>query len=535
MSEGGKKVVEFFNRMKSKRSNFSNQYEELTTFFLPDRGQITSISSSGTANDPRYVHPANLEVAEKLTSRLISDLTDLALNKMVIVPITDEVGEIDEVKRWCDNVARKLRAIFMNSHTGFQSHNATATADAVVYGTANIAVIEQDMYPYISFKSKHIGRYFVDQDHNNKVDTIVEELKLSVRNIINQFGYENVSSEMRDEYKEEPDCEESIIRVVMPSEDSQIHFGIKEPGNYTLVYVEAETGHVIASYGYTYLPDTVFRWNLKTGEVYGRSPAMTALPYARQLTALSVLENQAYQLAFKPIMLATDDGVLPKTRFVPGQFLPGTIDETTGQRKIDYLAPVSDLNAFRVKEQSLLGLLEKVFYVEQLPDNKNVRMTELEVQARLSQLRSLSPNISRIIGEYLSEVCKKVYHILEKKKLIPTIPDVLKDKQLKFDFMGSLTKSYKVSELEAIQQTYNFMTAAAQYDQTIPQHFDHNKAVRHFAEIAGAPLSIIRDAEEVNAELQAQQQQQAMLAQAQQNNLAAQSISQLQKVQQSGQ
>jgi hypothetical protein len=296
-----------------------------------------------------------------------------------------------------------------------------------------------------------------------------------------------------------------------------------------MIYVEKDTDHIIASYPSDFLYDTVFRWALKTGEVYGRSPAMIALPYAKQLTALSILENQAFQLHFKPMMLATDDGVLPKTKFLPGQFLPGTINETTGQRNIQYLEPAGDLQAFRMKEQSLLQLLDKIFYVEQLPDNKNVRMTEIEVQARLSQLRALSPNISRLISEYLSEVCKKVFQILLSKKLIPEVPEELAGKQLKFDFMGSLTKAYRASEVDGIQQTYAFMAAAAQYDPTVPMHFDHNMAAKTFAEIVGAPMKIVRPDKDVQEQMQQKAQQEQALQQAQINQMSANSISQLQK------
>lgn len=523
-----KKIVQLYENLKSNRANFDNVYEDIHNYFMPHRGDFTTKDmTKGIAHDARYIHPIPLEALEKLTSRIITDLTDLALNKISIAVADKEVGEIDAVKRYADEVSRKMRSVFLSSASGFQSQNAMATNDLVGYGTGNLCVIKEDKYPFVSFRAKHISRMYIDEDHKGNIINVYELLCLSVKNLARKFGKDKLSDKLQSLLDKDPNEKVDVLRAVLLSDDAQELVGYSEPDLYTEFFIELDTAQLIESYPLSYLPDTVGRWEVKTGEMYGRSPAWIALPYAKQITALSVMKAKALQLALVAPVLTTDDGILPKTLLRPGSLIQGGIDEITGQDKLRPYRTGDNLQAGLVEEQQLISYLEKIFYSEKLPDNKNVRMTELEVQARLAQLRALSPNISRIISEYLNEIAKKVYHILDMQGQLPDMPVEMKNARLKFEFMGSLTKAFKVSELEAIQQTYQFAAIAGQFDPGVFSNFDHNNAVRHFAEISGTPLSLIRSQEDIAAEKEAMAAQQQALQQAQIGNLTADSIGKL--------
>lgn len=509
-------LISQYEQLKSKRTAFDSVYTDINKFFTPHRGTYIIDETPGTMTDARTIHPSCLDVVEKLASRIDTDLTNLALNKLNITVTDDKIGSIDSIRVFADTVSNKMREVFVSSASGWQQQNVMSTFDIVSLGTGCITVEETDKYPFVRFKAKHISRLYVTESYEGMIDGVYEYMKVSLRNLLQKFELNQLSEQLRDKATSNNINDDvEVLRVTIPSKDAELMCGYSEPDLYTEFYIEIKSKHIIESSPLSYLPYTVARYDVKTGEQYGRSPCWIALPIAKQLSTLSVMKNKALQMNLLPPVLTTDDGVLPKTRIKPGVLISGGIDEITGMDKIRPYRTADNLQVAVAEEQQHIARLMQIFYAQGLPDNKNVRMTEMEIQARLSELKSLAPTISRFQSEYLNEIAKKVYHILYRKGVFGEAPIELKDTRLKFNFMGSLTKIHKLSELEGLQQTYQFAAIAAQFDNSVLMNFDHNKAVRYFADIAGAPIPIIRPKEEVDAEKQAMAQQQQQLQNAQ--------------------
>lgn len=512
-----KDLAAFYDHLKKERRNFEQAWYDIGIYHRPNRGEILATETKGTFRDQRLTHPAPVIAVNKLASRINTDLTDIALNGFSLAPIDRKAGEITDDNRWADEVSKKMRNMFLLPGVNFQSANATITSDAVTYGTGVLAIEKKDKFPYINFKAVHVGRLFLAENAEGRVDTIFEKILLTGRQLLQLFDEKQLPEKLAKKANKEPHELVTIVKAVLPSEDAEKLFSIKEVNDFAIIYFEEEQCEPFEVSGADYFPYAIMRWDVKTGECYGRSPAWDGLPYARRLAMLQIMHARATQRLLDPAVLTIDDSVLPKGRLGPGQRIDGGIDAMTNQRSVDYLTFPVDLNVSLTEESMLVDKIDQLFFVQGLPDNKNVRMTQVEVQARLAELKAMSPNVSRIINEYLNTVAIVTYKILQESKVLKKKPDNIKDVPMKFNFMGSLTNIYKFSEAESIQQLYQLLSVVGQFDPSVLGTIHHQKALTALADIYNAPLNIIKSEAELQAEQQAAQE---AVAQQQQADLA---------------
>ena len=84
------------------------------------------------------------------------------------------------------------------------------------------------------------------------------------------------------------------------------------------VYLEYKNGNELSISGFKEFPFVVPRYLKASNEIYGRSPAMTALPDVKMLNEMSKTTIKAAQKQVDPPLLVPDDGFLLPVRTVPG-------------------------------------------------------------------------------------------------------------------------------------------------------------------------------------------------------------------------
>src|SRR5690606_29321529 len=84
---------------------------------------------------------------------------------------------------------------------------------------------------------------------------------------------------------------------------------------------------LLADGRFEHSPFITFRWVKTAGEVYGRSPMMTALPDVRTANKVVELILKNASIAVTGIWLAEDDGVLnpANVKLVPGSIIPKAV------------------------------------------------------------------------------------------------------------------------------------------------------------------------------------------------------------------
>jgi len=333
------------------------------------------------------------------------------------------------------------------------------------------------------------------------------------------LGMGVVANEIAEHAKNKPDDEFTFFHRVRPRKDADPEALDERSLAFESVYVAEIGKHVIETGGYPTMPYAVSRYDQAPGEVYGRSPAMQAFPAIRTLMAQKrVVLTQGHR-AVNPIILTADDGALDVS-LRPGAIIGSAVSQDG--RPLVQTMPVGDVNLGRDMMEDERLVINDTFLVSlfqilvETPD----RMTATQVLERAQEKgQLLAPTVGQQ-HDYLGHVINREIDILARQKLIPPLPDELREAQGEYtiQYDNPVTRSSRAGEvaglfrmLESVLPVINITGDPAPLD-----HVDWDVATREIAEISSVPVRWLKTIDQVSEIRQgrAEQQQQAMAAQA---------------------
>ena len=279
------------------------------------------------------------------------------------------------------------------------------------------------------------------------------------------------------------------------------------------VYFEYKNGNELSVSGFKEFPFVVPRYLKASHEIYGRSPAMTALPDVKMLNEMSKTTIKAAQKQVDPPLLVPDDGFLLPVRTVPGGlnfYRSGTRD------RIEALNIGANTPLGLNMEEQRRNSIRNAFYVNQLMLQQGPQMTATEViQRNEEKMRLLGPVLGRLQSELLKPLIDRTFNIILRKNLFAPIPEFLQGQDIEIEYVSPLAKAQKSTELQSIMRAIEIMGSLSNVAPVF-EHINMDKLVRHLADIVGVPQKILKPQNQLNVERQQAQQQQEQMQQMQQ-------------------
>ena len=352
---------------------------------------------------------------------------------------------------------------------------------------------------------------YIAENEKGKIDTVFRKFKLSARAAIQKFG--NVSPNIATTAKKDPYEEVEILHAVYPRSDFDPKKQDISNMPFESVYLEAGTGEELSVSGFREFPFVVPRYLKASHEIYGRSPAMTALPDVKMLNEMSKTTIKSAQKQVDPPLLVPDDGFILPVRTVPGGlnfYRAGTRD------RIETLNIGANTPLGLNMEEQRRNSIRNAFYVNQLMMQQGPQMTATEViQRNEEKMRLLGPVLGRLQSELLKPLIDRCFALILRKNLFRPAPEFLAGKDIEIEYVSPLAKAQKSTELQSIMRAIEIMGSLA----NVAPVFDHinmDKLVRHLADIVGVPQKVLKPQSQLNAERQQAQAQQEQMQQMQQ-------------------
>ena len=135
---------------------------------------------------------------------------------------------------------------------------------------------------------------------------------------IDKFGFENFSRSTQNLFKKEPFEEIELVHVVRPRSIYNERKEDKKNMPFQSIYFEYGEGHIINIGGFREMPYVVPRYLKASTEIYGRSPAMNALPDVKVLNKMVETALKAAAKQVDPPLLVPDDSMLSPIRMSAG-------------------------------------------------------------------------------------------------------------------------------------------------------------------------------------------------------------------------
>lgn len=462
--------------------------------------------------------------------------------------------DTSDVLEWYRYATEQMVEVMDAPEAGLSTALDEYMLDQLAFGLAGLGAFEKedDETPFV-FKAIDAKSLGLDEDNDGIIDTIYIEKEMTVRQIVMQYGKEEVSKEIRDLYDNNDLGKKfKILHVIEPRKERNLNSFSSKDMPISSVHIELQSKKKIKESGFIEAPIFITRFWKAVGEKRGRSPGMAALPDILELNAIREAVPIAIEKNLDPPLAVFDDGTLGggTINTSAGSITVFSINGRAGmgaQRSpVEPLVTVGELNSSYTRITELTESVNNHFFKDRLMDfNNETRMTLGETHLRNSlREQSLGATYARQLKELFLPLCQRVFNALlrrgyfgvirgskEEQEIIEQggepfyIPDVVANLMLmgkqvyKVKFVCPAARIMQSEELLGIQRTAEFALGVVPAQPEVLDILDLDDMIRRVADLTGAPEQIVRPTDTVeNIRKNRAEQQQALQEEEQARN-----------------
>ena len=505
-------------RLMDKRSTWESHWQECADFMQPRKAEINKERQRGDKRNIQIFDATAIHASELLAASLHGMLTSSANRWFQLRYKENLLNESDEAKEWLEDSIDKMYLAFARSN--FQQEVFEVYHDLICFGTACL-MVEEDENDIVRFSSRHIKEFYVQENKKGLVDTIYRRFKMPVQAAIDKFGFDNFSRSTQNLFKKEPFEEIELVHVVRPRTIYNERKEDKKNMPFQSIYFEYGEGHIINIGGFREMPYVVPRYLKASTEIYGRSPAMNALPDVKVLNKMVETALKAAAKQVDPPLLVPDDSMLSPIRMSAGSL---NYYRSGSRDRIEPLNIGQNTSVTLNQENQRREAIAKMFHIDQLMVTANRTMTATEVlQRNEEKMRILGPVMGRLQSELLQPMILRVFNIMLRNKLFQAAPEILNNQEIDIEYVSPMALAQKGQELQSLMRGLELF---AQIGQIAPvqDYIDENGLIKQIIRITGLPARMIKSDKQVAAlreqKAAAQQQQMEMMQSMQEAKIA---------------
>lgn len=528
------RVIKRHKDLRSARQTWESHWQRLGEVFLPRASDFITTRTPGDRRMEDIFDASGMEMRRSLSAS-IDNMLKAKDSEWFAAEIsgqpTPPVGAVAEWLEWaCD----RLRDAIYQRGARFVAATGEVDDELVTFGTGILYIGENKARNGFSFRSLPLRNCCIAENSDGVVDTIYVQIWLTPRQAIEKYGRDAVSEEIRKASDDTPDKPFLFVWAVYPREGGDSSRMDAKSLPFASVVVEDATAHLVSESGYREFPFAVSRWDTASGEVYGRSPAMVALPDANTLQELGKGVLKATQFALDPPMMVAGEAVSGAIRVAPGAitYVDYSLAGAAGaNRVIEPMQLGGQLPAGLDVQQSLRDQVSRAFFLHVLGlPVGGPAMTATEVIERKAEfVRVMGAMFGRLESDYTAPIVERCFSIMLRNGGFGDpreFPPELLGQEVIFKFKSPLDAALRKMRALGLAEAMNSLAPLIQADPGMLDHLDTDGIMRDSRAAFGFPAAYLRDEKEVDAMRQQRQEAQAQAAQMQQLQMIVQSAGQ---------
>lgn len=517
--------------LKTERASWFAHWQEISTRLLPRAGRFfVQDRNKGNKRHNQIYDSTATQALSILSAGMMSGMTSPARPWFRLTTGDDDLDAYQPVKVWLDQVSRLMLKIFQSSNTYRALHSMYEELGS--FGTA-ASIMVPDFQSVIHHHPLTAGEYAITTDWRGDVTTLYREFQKTVGQIVKAFGYKACSPTVQNLYdRGNLEAWVTLIHAIEPRADRDP--SKNDPQNMAWKSVYFEIGgnqqHCLRESGFRRFPALVPRWVVRGGDIYGESPAMTALGDINQLQHEQLRKAQGIDYKTKPPLQAPTSMKNRDVEMLPGGISYVDMANPHGGIRTAFEATI-DLSHLMADIQDVRERIRSCFFADlflMLANQTDTRMTATEVAERHEEkLLMLGPVLERLQNELLDPLIENTFDAIVEAGIAPPPPEELQGRPLNVDLIGMLAQAQRAVATNSIDRFVGNLGAVAQFKPEVLDRFNTDRWVEIYSDSLGLDPQIIIPADQAQAIREQRAQAQA---QAQQAALAEQQASTAQKL-----
>lgn len=521
-----KRVIQRREAMRSFRMTFDSHYQEIAERVWPSMANFNTIVTPGQKRTQKMFDGTAALAAQRYQAIIESMVVPRSqiwhyLRPMVMTNV--DLSEDRDTMLWMEAQNKKLFAYRYGPRANFSSQKSESFMSLGVFGSGIVYIGKGSVRKGtpLYYKSVPLSEIYLDEGENGRIEEAMRVIKKKLRLIAEEFGTDGWSDNLKECLTKDGDKEFTVLHWVFPNTQYAPMRLDRHGKRFSSIYVLEEEKVVLAEGGYSTFPYAVCRGSTAANEVYGRSPAMLALPNIKMLGEMIKTTVKNAQRMADPSLLLYEDGALTEVNTLPGGLNFGGLD-AQGNQLVKPLQTGADMSVAQNMIQEERRFINDVFLVtlfQILVENPQMTATEVLEKAQ-EKGALLSPTMGRIQEEDLGTQIEREMSILGEFGLLDPLPEALAATGGSYTVQhdSPLTRAQSAEEVTGIVRTFQTIAPLAQVNPSVFDNFDSDEIVRIAAKVNGAPVKALLAREDVDrirqARAEQQQQQEAMAAQA---------------------
>src|SRR3990167_9381587 len=521
MTERIEELVSRWKKLNGDKSQWHSLWDDLARVMLPRRLGFTTQTVDGDRRTDDIFDGTPMQAARSLSNAIGGMIRPEGLPKVEMKTDDESLNDLDEVKNWLSDAEEKMRSGFNNPHARFRQASGETDQDLVVFGTAVMFVSEAPKQNRLFFQSLHLKDATPFGGETGAAEGMFLKRKLTARQLVSRFGIEKLSERSQEIAKKTSDDKIEVLHIVIPRKEAKTRPLFSKDLAFADIWLEIDAKHLLSEAGFHEFPFIVPRWDTSSGEDYGRSPGMIALPDADTLQAMGETILIAGQRAADPPLFAPNDGSFDAVNSFPGGLSYYDVETAVAMRGNPFfpLETGANLPISRDMQQDTRLQIMAAFFknVLNLPV-EGPQMTATEVNQRKEEfIREIGPIFGRLETDYTAPMVERAFMIMLRGGAFLPIPEVLQGENIRFEYESPVKRIRQQIEAASARIWVQEALAIGQVRPDVIDLVNFDEYGRFTAEALGIPRKLVNGKEQVQQirdqrqeALQAQQQAMAL-------------------------
>lgn len=478
---------------RAARSNWENLWQQISRYVLPMEATFTEKVTAGHERHRGILDstgPRSLELFASFLHTLMNNPAQQWFNLEPEQP-TGGILPVSSAK-FLESAAESTLTHLVRARIYDTLHQVFLAAGA--FGTAVLFV---EWMGGLRLRQFHLGDCVLEEGDAGGIDMIHRQFMRTPRQIVQRWGEQALTERVRAQAHSVRGAEIKIrfIHSVFPTDEpflgTLLPPQIQARGHaFASVWVDAESKTLVDVGTFLDNPYIVYRWYKTRDEVYGRSPAMTALPAIRMANRMmDTIIRGAEKLVDPPLLLREGSMLSPVRMF------PGGISFSDGDVTPQPLIPpgASRIEMGNELLQQVQRDIEKAFFVPFFVDPTDTVKTATQVlQESGERNRAVSPMLMRAVSELYDPALRRVVGLLDRKGQLPEPPEDLRGTPLAIRYSSPLIASQREAEGLSMMRWFEMLAPMHGVDPGIFDGVDPAEWARLSHRASGAPAKLLR-------------------------------------------
>lgn len=420
MASIAKGLIARLNVLKTNQTRWHKLWQDCARYCLPNASPLKVLTSKSEGEQKKQpLDITGIDAATKLASWLYSSTVyqgeewfSLEGRTKKDVSFVTQTKVPYEIKVWLQRLSNAVLNCINPSN--FIQIYQQFLRGYTVFGTAVI---------YSEFNEKNelvckcwdiTDGVYIAEDKNGEIDTVFREFEYTARQAVQAFGFDNLHVDIQKAYQDPKDKDQKFkfVHCVYPREKEYTDKAKRLPKYKPIasIYIDLAHEKVVLNGGTDTFPYCVPRF-YNTGEVYGRSPAMSAVPALRALNMTTYQYIENLRASSKPVVFGPtsmiddvdlDAGATNAYSSEDGQIV---LWSASGDMR-------SALDFIERQRQDIRGMFYNDVF-QYLEDRKN--MTATEAQLRYDEMiQGISPVLANLQNDLFKRfIYRIVIHLCD--------------------------------------------------------------------------------------------------------------------------